>query len=478
MRQTTNESTLGTAEDFTPEGLCVTGEAFVMGLDPKLRLLGWLALVRVCTPGQAARFGWGGDLTKAKEALDYLLWRRDWIGRVESVELPKGCGPAARKKTDVYYLKEKGFQALNKVSARLARHARPGRPRGTKLSRVPHELLVAEAWLWTTRRREILEFWPETELKSQIVRSKMRLVREGAEAPGTAVGYVPDEATGDFKMRVRERGGEQIGQVWWVEGEVAVGYRVKQIQEKPEGMDWFVCDRRQGHLIEVWKDVRPMYLGDVTAPAGTQSAEAASGTRFRPRVLKAIDLMGGAATAACIHKILGCYRSHVSGVLAALEREAALSSEAASVLPGLEKGRPSKLYVKQGIKIRSGHEVTQRACACQMVIEAHREDYAVRSYDPARGVLTLDNEIESATFVCVIDTTEKAVRDYLERVRVVEAEVAGAAGATVIAVMSNGERIAEMRDAFDGTRIWDLRRRTRQSRSLTGAEGQRRLRGM
>ena len=63
------------------------------------------------------------------------------LGRIEEIELPKGCG---RGKTQVYYLTSKGAKVLARVAPSLIKQARPGRPRGANRARIPHELLVAE----------------------------------------------------------------------------------------------------------------------------------------------------------------------------------------------------------------------------------------------------------------------------------------------------------------------------------------------
>lgn len=470
MRETSRDAKLGGPEDFTADGRCYTGERFILSLDEGQQLLGWLALVRACTLGQAARFGWAGDAAAAKLALEHMIWRQRWIGKVGPLRLPKGCGPGAKKLATVYYLTERGAQALARVAPRLARQARAGRPVGARLARLPHELLVAEAWLLTSSRREILEFWPETELKSQIVRSRMR--RGGAAA---AAGYVPDEATGDFKIRVRDRESEVC---WWVEAEVAVRYRADQIKQKPQGMDWFVCDRRQAQLVELIKGVRPVMLADVTAPVGSEPGTGAlpDTAQFRARVLRALDLMDGAATASCVQRIIGGWRSHVSRVLAHMESAGRLWHEDASIQPGRERGRPSKLYVREHLTFRSAHEVVRRACASQMVIDAKQENFVVEKYDATSGHLTLKSETGEAGFLCVIDDGSLTVTEYFGRLKEAEAR---AGGRRVLAVMSDTQRIAELGGTHQFQSIWDLLQRTRRNwrkdHETPAAPAQRRL---
>lgn len=473
MKETTENALLSGPDEVVDGGLCVTGERHILGLGDNLKLLGWAALVRAFTAGQAARFGWGGDTARAQEALDKLVWRYRWLGRVGPVTLPKGCGPAAKKAVYVYYLTEKGAKVLKDASPQLARHARPGRPTGSKLARLPHELLVAESWLLTSETKEIQEFWPETELKRQIVKNRFKVV--GAAGHGGQGGYVPDEATGDFKMRVSDR---ESRVQYWVEAEVAVRYRDRQIREKPEGMDWYACDPHQAGLIEYVKGVRPYLLGDVTSPGVAdcpQPAEAGARGNFRRRVLKALDLMDGAATAPCLQVILDdTYRSHVSQALAHLERSGILSHSDASIQPGQERGRPMKLYRRKAVALPSVYDVLRRACASQMVVEGKKQGFEVVSYDGASGVLTLKSTADSTTIVCVIDYEGRPVAEFSARLEAAAA-TSRKEGAAVAAVMSHEERIEELAEAFPRESIWDLRGRTRRVRGDDGREYQRYL---
>lgn len=473
MRETTKGSQLGGAEDFNEDGHCYTGERFLSSLDENLKILGWLALVRAMTLGQAARYGWRGDHERARLVLEALIWRNRWIGKVGPIALPKGCGAAARKSATIYYLTERGAQALARCAPRLARQARPGRPKGATLSRLPHELLVAEAWLWTAKRREILEFWPETELKSQIVRSRMRALRDATEEKPQTLGYIPDEATGDFKMRVLDN---ETGGVWWVEAEVAVRYRADQIVKKPHGMDWFVCDRRQAQLVELIKGIKPFMLGDVTLPLGSEpvSTVVSEAAHFRTRVLRALDLMDGAATASCLQRVLGGWRSHVSQALSSLEADGILWHEEASIRPGKEKGRPSKLYVRHNLTLTSAHEIVRRACASQMAVDAKHENYMVEKYDAGKGHLFLKSEVDAASFVCVIDDGRITVSEYYKLLKDAETLAAKLKGGRVLAVMSEPERVAELKGRYDYQAIWDLllrvRRQAGKERPLAIAE--------
>jgi hypothetical protein len=160
--------------------LSVGLDEFLRRLDWQDRVLAFAALVRVFTLGQAARLIWKGNVYAAELVLERLVWREQLLDRIEDIELPKGCG---RGKTAVYYLTSNGAKTLARVAPTLVRQARPGRPRGANRARIPHELLVAEAYLWLAEQYEIFEFWPETELKRRIGRARdsRGKVRQGTE---------------------------------------------------------------------------------------------------------------------------------------------------------------------------------------------------------------------------------------------------------------------------------------------------------
>ena len=158
VRKTVNDNC---ARDHLSVGL----DEFLKRLDWEERVLAFAALVKVFTLGQAARLIWEGNVYAAEPVLGHLVWKEELLGRIEEIELPKGCG---RGKTQAYYLTSKGAKVLARVAPSLIKQARPGRPRGANRARIPHELLVAEAYLWLAERYEVYEFWPETELKRRI----------------------------------------------------------------------------------------------------------------------------------------------------------------------------------------------------------------------------------------------------------------------------------------------------------------------
>jgi hypothetical protein len=202
------------------------------------QVLVFAALVRVFTLEQAARLVCSGDVQTAEKLLDELLYTERWIGRVDNLQLPRNCGGAI---VSVYYLTTRGADALKAIVLEIHKHARPGQPSGKLRERIPHELLVAEAFIWLHQRYRIKDFWPETELKRQIAKTR-------AIAAGKRRVSLSNEATGDFKILVND--GERNS---WVECEIAVTYEFDEIAVKPDKMVWFTANGRQADLIETIK---------------------------------------------------------------------------------------------------------------------------------------------------------------------------------------------------------------------------------
>jgi DNA-binding transcriptional ArsR family regulator len=358
-------------------------------LDREGRVLAFAALVRVFTLGQTARL-LGEDVHETELLLGQLVWQKELLGEIEDVELPKGLG---RGLATVYYLTPMGGRILEKMAPSLAGQARPGKPRGANRDRIPHELLVAEAYLWLNQRYQIYEFWPETELKRRIGRA--RALRAGRFIKG-----LPDEATGDFKALVITRGERE--EEHWIHGEVVVRYKADEVDGKPDDVIWFAVDRLQADIIEYYRGEKAIMLGDVRAPIGGRiprniiRAALASDCRgvegnddsplrrFQRRALEALSAVGGMATAEAVAFIMGAYRPHVSHALKRLEAAGRIRSEDAQLVPGRDVGRPMRLYICPGITVESVWEKIKALIRTRVITELTVHGYRFYRYDPEK----------------------------------------------------------------------------------------------
>ena len=427
--------------------LSVGLDEFLKSLDWEERVLAFAALVRVCTLGQAARLIWKGDVYAAESVLGRLVWKEGLLGIIEEIKLPKGCGWG---KTPVYYLTSKGAKVLARVAPSLIKQARPGRPRGANRARIPHELLVAEAYLWLAERYEVFEFWPETELKRRIGRA--RAAREGGFVKG-----MNDEATGDFKALVIARGEGEVER--WIHGEVVVRYGARQVEGKPDDLLWFVRDARYVDLVEYIKGCPTVLLGDVRAPlAGVQSdaQDLQRGvnseseivlSRLEQEALSALDTVGGLATADALAAVLGKYRTHTNHTLKALEAKGKLRGVEAQLVPGRDTGRPMRIYSRAGKQIPSVWEKIKALIRSRMMLHMAAAGYSFFRYASAKGEIVFKDSTCSgkAPIIVVVDDLQRPVEHLAERIITVRAR-----RQWPLAAVQSAERAAHLRSILTG----------------------------
>jgi hypothetical protein len=411
------------------------------------RVLAFAALVRVFTLGQAARLIWEGNVYAAESVLGRLVWKEQLLGRIEEIELPKGCG---RGKTRVYYLTSKGAKMLARVAPTLAKQARPGCPRGTNRARIPHELLVAEAYLWLAERYEVFEFWPETELKRRIGRA--RSTREGRFVKG-----LNDEATGDFKALVIARG--EVEEEQWIHGEVVVRYDARQVKGKPDDVLWFVRDPRYVDLVEYIKGCPTVLLGDVRAPLSEgpydgQVPEIAADlgsqitlTQLEQQALRVLDAVGGLATAEALAIVLGKFRSNTNRTLKTLEAKGKLCGVEAQLVPGCDTGRPMRLYMRAGKQTPSVWEKIKGLIRSRIVTEMAAAGYSLFRYDDAKDEIEFKDSTCSgkASVIVVIDNPRRPVEHLADRILADRAR-----NKWPLAAVQSADRAAHLRKILTG----------------------------
>ena len=421
---------------------------FMRRLDWDERVLAFGSLVRVFTLGQAARLVWEGEIRAAQPALERLVLRHGLLGKLEGIELPKGCGSG---KADVYYLTAKGASRLSAKAVSIANHAQPGRPRGANRARIPHELLVAEAFLWLNDRFEIYEFWPESELKRRIGQARAR--REGRFIKGAG-----NEATGDFKALVIKRGEQEEER--WIHGEVVVKYKSHQIDAKLDELAWFARDPLQVDIVEYLTGQRPVILPDVRLPLDAHYLDSKGALRREPmrrvpikpgvlerRVLAALDAIGGMATAEALAFILDQYRTHMSHALKLLEARGEVRSEEAQLVPGSDTGRPMRLYVRGGMRIGSVWEKINALVRSRMMLEMAILGYRLFSYDGNKDEMEFRDRTvaKNPSLVVVIDDRREPVDRLVEQmIRVRER------GVWPVAAVTSATRAACLQEMLAG----------------------------
>lgn len=449
------------------------GEEWLNQLDPGLRILCFASMLRVFTLGQAARYAWNGDAIVARQALERAVGQQRSLNILRNFQLPKACGGDI---TDVYFLTLSGINVVKKIAPQLARYARKQPPRGALRSRIPHDLLITESYLWIHKRFVILEFIPEESLKAQ-------LRRDGGRRSESGDISASNEATGDFKVCVIKRGEESDAR--WVECEVSLHLDADQIGNKPEGMAWFTSSRQQADMIETVCNRRPIILASVTRPGlvkgrndvtamplnvcrrGDESApsvqlkqDAGTLTEAHERVLNALDLLGGCATAEAIAGVFQCGRSGISRSLNELEAVGKLRREDVQFRPGRERGRPKGLYVAACTKPLPLGARLHRLMLSQVVVASTRCSFSVQSYNAERGALEFRHMtcLNEPPMVFVIDDPQVEVEEIKKRLATTRLRFFRECGTVVVAMVSE-ERMTKLHKLDRWAKIYDVSQR-------------------
>ena len=424
-------------------------------LDARGRVLVYGALVRVFTLGQIARLVSNADVERAEGLLDELHYTDRWIDRLDEVRLPRYC--AGGGIVSVYYLTSQGAAALKSIALEIHKHARPGQPKGKLRERIPHELLVAEAFIWLNERYSIKNFLPETELKSQIGKARV-------QEAGRRLESLPDESTGDFKVCLDQGGREQT-----IECEIAVHYEYHQIAAKPDKMLWFTRDGRQADLIETVKGARPVMLGDVAAPQTSNLVEASAAFRptgknkqrnrrtFKQRVLAGLDRLGGCSTADALSSVMRVHRSLICRVLNQLNDQGEIGKDSAHLRPGEDQGRPLTVYFRPEAAPTSIHTKVRHLIIARAIIlmsaktvrareRAQESEYRLHDYDRDKLQIEFRHRSDQAqpALIFVVDDQLQPPDNTFTRLRAAEAR-ASARSAIVAALVASPTRLARLR---------------------------------
>jgi hypothetical protein len=419
-------------------------------------LLAYSSILRVYTLGQASRLVCQGNVARTEQILEELIHTDHWLARLDGIKLPKSCGGGT---VSVYYLTARGADVVSKVDPEIYTHARPGKPKGAIKSRIPHELLVAEAYLWLSERYEILAFWPETELKSRIAKARVKQA-------GRRLKKLPNESTGDFEALIKDQQGSR-----WLQCEIAVRYKYKQIAVKPHDMLWFTCDERQADLIEKVKGSRPVMLIGVNDPikpdvgcepewfwsANRYSRKVGSG--YIDRVLRALDRLGGAATAEALSCLMGGKRTNISHCLKMLAEAGTLLMKTAQLNPGSDSGRPATLYLRPQVDASNIGAKARILTLSYTIVLVDERGYRLHSVDHNNDFLECRHRVNSSKepLLLTLDNPEYPANKTHERLRIINSRAAQI-GAIAAAIAADPIRIARLKVLAPTLNIVDIGR--------------------
>lgn len=377
------------------------------------RVLALLAMNRVATPGQLARYAYGveaGTLSGIRERITNLLEKlliEGVIGCARGVELPLiGKGVV----TDVYYLTERGSDELHLIASQVNYHARPGIP---PRSRLQHELAVTEARLDIQLKHHIEEYLPETKIRSDQEKERRKRKRSNGEQAKSHYG----SGCGDFQAWVV---GVNSNQGRRIEVEVTIRARQAEIIDKPRRIKvWYAATQHRCDLIELSRGEFARLIPDVREPLN--EAERYSLTKWNSpqratvsdervsKILKALERMGGVGTPEALATIIGMKATTASEALALLADKDQISYRDGFPISGKQVGRSLRLYKINGYEINSAYEFARLLTASKLVsagIASHEYGSSLQPYyfDSTTGVMLLATDRDgSEPVIAVVD---------------------------------------------------------------------------
>jgi hypothetical protein len=409
-------------------------------------------LVRVFTLAQLARFLKGGDIPATVEAIDRLVLLAKFLGSIEGLPLPKGLGGGV---TTVYYVTDKGGAWLLQHCPQLAKRIRYGKPNEKMTKRIPHELIITEALVRLWPENEIQDFLPDEELRRRIIRERARRRRYNQEK-------LPSEVTGDFVI-VLPSTTHPEGEVWH-QYEAAVRYSARQMDQKPRELHWLACTPTQADIIERVTGRRPLmissvdrvhptgenrsdnhvskgnphlngartkedatsraYLSDdasggLTAIAqGATQADAKALHESEKRALKALEDLGGSATADGAAVFAGVNRGNMRRTLNILANRRLIGREYGSLEPGVSKGRSSALFSLPSTSFGSYHDRVFSIARSELVVVLGWDGRRLSTYHPTiQEMIFVPNWINEDTYAVLLDDPRVSIEETKRRMK-------------------------------------------------------------
>lgn len=439
-------------------------------ISARVRVLALLAMHRVATPGQLARYAYGvegsmfGGIRERIASLLEGLLIDGVIGCAKGVELPLiGKGVV----TDVYYLTERGSDELHLIASQVNYHARLGMP---ARSRLQHELAVTEARLDIQLKHHIEEYLPETKIRSDQEKERRKRRRSNGEQAESHHGL----GCGDFQAWVVDVDSNQGRRI---EVEVTIRARQTEIIEKPRRIKvWYAATQHRCDLIELSRGEFARLIPDVREPLNeaeryfltkgeTPQRVTVSDERVS-KILNALERIGGVGTPEAIATIAGMKTTTASEALALLAEKGQISYRDGFPISGKQVGRSLRLYKINDYEIHSVYEFARLLTASKLVsagIVGHEYGFSLQPYycDSTTGVMILASGPDgSEPVIAVVDdyseepacvanwaraAHQQAVKGTLKGLETLSDSVG------LLAVDDNGQQRAGYQDSF---RLW------------------------
>jgi hypothetical protein len=351
--------------------------------------------------------------------------------------------------TTAYYVTDKGGAWLLQHCPQLAKRVRFGKPIDKMTKRILHELIITEALVRLWPQDEIQDFLPDEELRRRIVRERSRRRRVNQEK-------LRSEVTGDFVIVLQSTTNPE-GEVWR-QYEAAVRYSARQMDQKPKGMHWLACTSTQADIIEKVTGGRPLMItsvdrvhpSDENPPGnafsrggshtnGTQEndgatsrgdlfdgasalAHGAAQASAKPlhesekRALKALEALGGSATADAVAVFAGVNRGNMRRTLNILANRTLISRGYGSLEPGVSKGRSTALFSLRSTSFDSYHDRVFSIARSELVVVLGANGRRLSTYNPTiHEMIFVPAWIDEDTYAVLLDDPRLPIEETKRR---------------------------------------------------------------
>lgn len=378
---------------------------------PYLRAIHFAGIGGVCTAGQLFRFLQIHEPNE-KECMRVILFLigMGFISKLPTKlqkrinsELTKNRGTHGQH--IIFYLTLGGFNEIKRLSLpaklaqnqsdRITQQVKFGLPRGIKLYRVLHELLVAESLLYWYERYHLIWIKTENQAKGEYYKlyQQKRRAFKLSEMPPAPTSYA------DYELYCLDR---ETGEFYTFSCEICIRMDKDQIRNKSNHYYWFCLTEIKARLINEITGSSPVVLDDLFSPQWVEGRlwgdyYTKNAKEFQQnRVFGIIEELGGVVSSRLLTaegiKSLDYYRRKLEEL-----HEQKLLRKVAYRLPGSSGGgRNENYYSVDKLDIENNAQLRYRgALRCRVITTALRDGYTVEYCGGDDAVLLEQDEMFS-----------------------------------------------------------------------------------
>lgn len=376
------------------------------------RMLDLLGYTQFATIGQLSRLYNKEDYLEGCKVLNLSI-DAGLIGTIKNVKIKYGYHKG--RSTTVYFLTAKGKKSLKVHLPKTARYAQSGFPDRISHSRINHQLLAAEAYLFYDSSFVIFKCENEDALKGEFQTKNEERRKAGLKRVKSNGGFP------DLKIAF-VRKDDDSGKVSAESIEACVDLSSRQIAAKSNDYDWFVFDESVAARIFDVKKEDATIADDILAPLeaemffrhGTGNRGEKKNKNHAETILEIIDALGGGTTSELVGLMTLLKATTLRIELEKLVAATILQKTVTSLIPGISRGRRCSFFYRPESNTDNDfiQRQTLRTYALTKVVDAGFTSFSANSY----GAVILTNKETGKQAVLVTDF-ERSPNEWLNVAR-------------------------------------------------------------